>query len=403
VKRPLALAIAALLGLAALAAGAWLGPKLGEDPGYVLIEIAGWRLQMSLLTLVLAVLGAWLVWTLLLGLIRMPVRGVRKIREMQRHKALEHGLLALSEGDWEAAERSLARSMRGGEDSPIGYLAAARAAQGQMSSERRDQYLALADRRSGRRHFVTALVRARLLASDDRPEEAIPLLEELHLKKPRHRGVIKLLLQCYQESERWHEVRLLVPAIRRAGIVPAERAADLESLAAARELGVATDCNALLAIFGGLNKALKQRVEVVRAFARRAVELDRPELAEPELRRALNASPDGELLALYADADPEDRAGRIRQCEEWLRAWGETPALRLTLGRLHLDARQDAQARTHLEAAVRASPDSRAYAALGLVLDRAGELEAATQCYRNALRLEQGRAPEPLPHPGRSS
>ncbi len=396
-KRPLLLAIVLLLGLAALAVGAWLGPKLGEDPGYVLIEIAGWRLQMSLLTLVLAVVAAWLAGTLLMGLVRMPARGVRKLREVQRHKALERGLLALSEGDWEVAERSLARSMRGAKDSPIGYLAAARAAQGQMAGERRDQYLALADRRSGRRHFITALVRSRLLASDGRPEEAIPLLEELHLKKPRHRSVIKLLLQCYQESERWHEVRLLVPAIRRAGIVPAERAADLESLAAARELGAAADGNALLAIFNSLSKALKQRVEVVRAFARRAVELDRPELAEPELRRSLNAAPDGELLALYADAGPEDRAGRIRQCEEWLRDWGETPALCLALGRLHLAARQDEQARSHLEAAVRSSPDPRAYAALGQVLDRAGELEGATQCYRNALRLEQGRAPEPLP------
>lgn len=395
-KRPVALAIAALLGLAALAVGAWLGPQLGEDPGYVLIEIFGWRIQMSFLTLALAVLGTWLAGSLLLGLVRLPARGVRRIRDLQRHKALERGLLALSEGDWEAAERSLARSMRGGRESPISYLAAARAAQGQMSNERRDHYLALADRRFGRRHFVTALVRSRLLVGDDRPEEAIPLLEELHLKKPRHRGVIKLLLQCYQQDERWHEVRLLVPAIRRAGIVPAERAAELESLAAARELGLAVDSTALMALYDSLNKTLKQRLEVVQAFARRALELDRRELAEPELRRVLNVAPDTELLALYADADASDRSGRIRQCEQWLQKWGEKPALRLALGRLYMDARQDDQARIHLDAAVRSSPDPRAYAALGQVLDRAGELERATQCYRNALRLEQGRAPEPL-------
>lgn len=400
-KRSLGFALVALLGLAALAAGAWLGPKLGEDPGYVLIEVAGWRLQMSLLTLAMAVLGAWLAISLVFGLIRLPTRGVQKFRRLQRQKALERGLLALSEGDWEAAERSLARSMRAGDDSPIGYLAAARAAQGQMSTERRDQYLAMADRRSGRRHFVTALVRSRLLAAEGRPEEAIPLLEELHLKKPRHRGVIKLLLQCYQEDERWHEVRLLVPAIRRAGIVPAERAAELESLAAARELGVAADSGTLLSAFGGLGKPLRQRTEVIQAFARRAIELDRPDLAEPELRRALNASRDSELLALYADADESDRSGRIQQCQQWLRDGGESPSLRLALGRLYLGARQDEQARAHLEAAVRGSPDSRAFAALGQVLDRAGELEAATQCYRNALRLEQGRAPEPLPSPDR--
>lgn len=398
--RKIALLLVALLIVAALVAGAWLGPQLLEDPGYVLIEVAGWRLQMSVLSLALTVIAIWIATSLIVGLLRLPGRGLRRFRDRQRHKALEHGLLALSEGDWESAERSLARSMQRGEDSAVGYLAAARAAQGQLSDDRRDRYLALADRRFGRRHFVTVLVRSRLLAGEGRSVEAIPLLEELHLKKPRHAGVIRLLLQCYQESGRWHDVRLLVPAIRRAGIVPAERATELESLAASRELGAAADSTELLGLFSALSKALKRKAEVVAAFAQRAVELDRPDLAEPELRRALNEAPDARLLELYSLADPSDRDGRIRQCEQWLERWDETPALRLALGRLHLAARQDDKARVQLESAVRHSTDPKAYAALGQLLDRAGQLEGATQCYRNALRLEQGRAPEPLPPPG---
>ena len=35
--------------------------------------------------------------------------------------------------------------------------------------------------------------------------------------------------------------------------------------------------------------------------------------------------------------------------------------------------------------------------ALGQLLERQGELEMAMACFRNALRMTQGRAPEPLP------
>ena len=117
----------------------------------------------------------------------------------------------------------------------------------------------------------------------------------------------------------------------------------------------------------------------------------------PDLRRAIEATFDPRLLGLYSQSDAGDRAVRIRKCEQWLADKPESADLHLALGRMYLDERDDDKAREHLEFAVRKSPNPAAYAALGQVLDRAGQLEPATQCYRNALRLEQGRAPEPLP------
>ena len=384
--------------LLAVIGGAWLAPILLENPGYVLIQIGEWRVQMSVLVLVGALLLLWLAISLLVGFFRMPGRAMQTMRQASQRKHMNQGLLALSEGDWDGAERALARAMRS-EPSTAGYLAAARAAQGQSALERRDEYLALADRSFGKKHFVTAFTRARLLMNEGRPEEAIRLLEPLYLKKQRHQGVLKLLLQAYQHCDRWHEVRLLIPATQKAGIVNEQRAQELMQLAIARELRAAPDLAALTQVQKGLSREQRQQTEVVAAFAERALELDRADVAEAELRRAIDYQFEPSLLPLYAQADPSDRAMRIEQAQRWLARHDDSSALHLALGQLFSGERQHNKAREHLEIAVRKSPDPAAYAALAQVLDRAGELEAATQCYRNALRMEQGRAPDPLPPP----
>jgi len=399
VKRRLLLVAAGIILVSAIVTGALVGPALMENPGYVLIEIGGWRVQMSFMVLAGTVIGVWFLISLLVGLLRAPGRALRRFRAARERRDLDRGLLALSEGDWVRAERSLARAMKGSGATTSGYLAAARAAQGQAAPERRDQYLALADRRFGQRHFATALARARLLVGEGEPGAAIELLEQLHIKRPRHEGVLKLLLQSYQACDRWHDVRLLVPAIRKAGIVSTERAEELSSLAAARELESARDVGELSSVHQTMQRALKQRPETVAAFASRALELDRPELAENDLRRAIEATFDARLLDLYSRTDTGDRATRIRKCEQWLVDNPESADIHLALGRMYLDDRDDQKAREHLQIAVRKSPNPAAYAALGQVLDRAGLMESATQCYRNALRLEQGRAPDPLPLP----
>lgn len=399
--KKLLLLLLGLVLIAALAAGAWIGPRLAEDPGLVMIEFGEWRLQMSLVVLIGFFAAAWLGVSVVIAFIRLPGRAVRRARRARERRNLDRGLLALAEGDWAVAERALGRAMRSGDSLTSGYLAAARAAQEQTALDRRDEYLALADRRFGKRHFATVLARARLLMGERESGRAVELLEDLHLKRPTHQGVLKLLLAAYQDCERWHDVRLLIPSLKKAGIIAADRARELSALAGAREIEAAADPAALQKIHKSLKRMSRNEPEVVAALARRALEFDRPDLSEPALRAAISDGldrdgPDPRLLELYSESDAGDRAARIRQCERWIAQAPESGALHFALGKLHLDARNDDRAREHLQIAVRSSPNPGAYAALAQVLDRAGLLESATQCYRNALRLEQGRAPEPL-------
>lgn len=387
-----------ILALAALLAAAILAPRLLDDPGHVMVDIGQWRLEMSVLTLVMLVLLAWVSISLVFGLLRLPGRLLRKRREHRSRRQLESGLLALTEGDWQKAERELGKSLayRG---STAGYLAAARAAQGQSDHQARDRWLKLADARFGRRHFVTGLARARLLAGEGRLEEAVPVLEDLHLSKPRHEGVLRLLLQSYQELGRWRDVRQLAPSLQRAGMVDKSRVEELVRLAVQREIETSPDVESLEQTWRSLKRKQRQEHELVVAFARRAIDLGRPGLAGPELKRVLDQSLERDALRLYMHAGEDERAARIADCENWLKDQPDNAALHHALGMLYLDDRQYDKARACLEQAVRDQPDGEAYAALGRILDRSGSLEAAAQCYRNALRLKQGRGAEPLPPP----
>ena len=393
--KKLLLILAALL---ALAAAAVLAPRLLDHPGHVLIEFGNWHVEMSVLVLLGLIVAAWIALSLLIGLFRWPGMAVRRAREVRARNQLENGFLALAEGDWQQAEKYLdkALSHRG---STAAYLAAARAAQGQAEPGRRDQWLALADARFGRRHFATGMARARLLAGEGRYEEAIPVLESLHLSKPRHAGVLRMLLQAYQDGGRWRDLRLLTPALEKADIVDRKRADELAVLAAGRELEHAAQADALEEVWRSLPRPLKRSRELILMHARRASEIGRSSLAGQRLRKLLDQGPDREALKLYALVDARDRAGRIQDCERWLGQHPQAGAIHLALGMMYLDEREYQKAREHLEKAVADHADSEAYALLGRILDRSGQMEAAAQCYRNALRLKGGRGPEPLPPP----
>ncbi|MDZ7790465.1 MAG: heme biosynthesis HemY N-terminal domain-containing protein [Xanthomonadales bacterium] len=387
-----------LLVAIALVATALIAPILAEDPGHVQLDIGPWRIETSVLVLVGAVIATWLALSLLVALFRLPSQLIRKSRERRSRRQLEKGFLALTEGDWQGAERALQKSLSY-RHSTAGYLAAARAAQGRGDQVGRDRWLEHADSRFGRRHFITGLARARLMAAEGRTAEATAVLEKLHLGKPRHQGVLRLLLENYQELGRWRDLRLLTPALRRAGVVDRDRAAELAALAAQRELDASLDIDLLETSWKELPRKLRQRRELVAAYARRAAGLGRTARASGLLERHLSSELDDELLALYAAADDGERTHRIKQCEKWLESNPEHVGLQQTLGLLYLEDRQYERARDCLERVVQERPSSRAYAALGRVLDRAGKLEAAAQCYRNALRLRDGRGAEPLPPP----
>jgi len=385
-----------LVLLLLLVAGA-MAPMFKSDPGHVLINFGDWTVETSVLVLAMALLVLWFAVQILVWLWRKPVESARRMREKRAFKQLEKGLLALTEGDWSAAEKALEKSASVQGKTTAHYLAAAQAADGQDAHERREYYLEQADSGGSRKRFLVELTRARLLMENDNQSTALPILKDLYKRRRKHPQVLVLLLRCYRELGEWDELQIMLPALRKAGVLDDDQALALQEEIAVNRLRSAESAEALQAAWKHIPRAMRHHGAVVEAFAAGASQLGKAELAEPVINASLKNEWNTALVLRYGEAGEGDSSKRMKQCEKWLKQHPEDASLHLALGRLCAGESLWGKAREHMVRSLELEPSSLGYDALGQLLERQGELEPAMTCFRNALRLNQGQTPVPLP------
>jgi HemY protein len=386
-----------LIILALLLLAGALAPMLKSDPGRVLINFGDWTIETSVLVVAAALAVLWLIVQTLLWLWRMPVEAARKMREQRAFNQLEKGLLALTEGDWKAAEKALEKSASVHGKTTARYLAAAQAADGQDAAERRDLYLEQADSGGSKKRFLVELTRARMLLNNGDNAAALPILQDLNKRRRRHPQVLDLLSRCYREMGAWDELLELLPALRKAGVLDDAQAQELQRQAAVNKLRSAANSEELQLAWKQLPRAMRQNAGVVDAFAAGATRLGQVDLAEEAMSACLKNEWVPALVLRYGDPASGDRIKRIKQCEKWLQQHAGDASLHLALGRLCAGESLWGKAREHMVRSLELEPSSLGYDAFGQLLERQGELEPAMACFRNALRMNQGQTPKPLP------
>ena len=386
-----------LLLLALLLAAAWLAPAFKTDPGHVLINFGEWTVETSVLVLATAFLVLWLLVQLVFWLWRMPVIAARRMHEQQAYKQLEKGLLALTEGDWGAAEKALEKSASKQGKATAHYLAAAQAADSQDAPERREYYLEQADSGGGKKRFLVELTRARMLLANGNRVTALPILQDLHARRRKHPQVLELLSRCYRELGEWDELQALLPALRKADVLDDDQLKALREETAVSKLKSVNSAEDLKAAWKKLPKAMRLHNAVAEAYAVTASGLEQAELAEPVITASLKDHWSPSLVLRYGDPSTQDSQKRLKQCEKWLKQRPEDAALHLALGRLCAGESLWGKAREHMVRSLEIEPSSLGYDAFGQLLEHQGEMEPAMACFRNALRMNQGQPPEPLP------
>ena len=386
-----------IITLALVLLAAALAPVFLNDPGVVQIRFMGWTVEMSVLVLALGILLAWIVLYFIIRIWRLPTETARKVREQRALKQLEKGLLALTEGDWTTAERALSKSTSSEGQTTARYLAAAQAADGQDAEERTEWYLEQAETGGRKNRFLVELTRARLLTENGRYEEAVPVLEELRRRRKRHSQVLELLSRCYRALGRWQSMQEILPVMQKAGLIDEKRAGVLKNQAAEAQIAQCKDLEQLKATWQAFPKPMQKDSAIVLAFAEKATRLDGSELTENVLRASLKKEWVSALLIPYGDPGANDASQRLKQCEKWLLEHPDDARLHLALGRLCAREELWGKARHHMIRSLELEPMVAGYDSLGQLLERQGELELAMACFRNALRMNMGEKPLPLP------
>ncbi len=374
-KVMLALVLAVGLGLAAI----WALPILR---GYVLIRADGWAVEMNVFVLLASLASIYLLMRLLVWLWNMPGNAVSGFFRRRAAAQLEIGMLALSEGDWQKAEKALSKAARKGDQSALSYIGAAQAAHGTGDESRADQYLESADQ-SSKAHDSVLITRASLQLTANHPEEALASLNELKRARETRPRVLELKARALEQLERWPELAAIAPALTKAKIIDAEQQSRLEHKALLAALESAEDSGQLNQAWKSLSRSQHKEAVFLKAYAANAAALGAPELAEKELRSALGRDWSDSLLDHYVIATASSPK-LANQLEKWLSKHPDSAGLHRHLGRQSVLSEQYGKAREHLETSVNLSPSADAWAELAELKAFDGDTEGALACYRQA-------------------
>jgi len=374
------------------------------NEGYALLVYPPWRIEVSLLLGIIALLLTFaLLYTvtrLIHNALDLPgqVRAYRQRRSRERAQgALAAALQAYLEGRFVRAEREAQRAWDGDSARGLAALIGARAAHQLRQAERRDQWFQRAESAGSESLKVARLVSRAELALEDRDFAAArEALCSLHESGPRHIATLRMLIRAERGAGNWEEVlRLASVLAKRDAIAPgiAEEyrvQAILELLA--RD---AADLHALEERWRKVSAHDQALPRVAAAAARHFSALGNAAQAREALERALDADWAPQLVSLYgelpaamgeAERAAEARA-RIERGERWLVERSNDAQLLATLGRLCAKVELWGKARNFLDASLSFEASRSAHLELARLAERLGQGDDAQRHYRRAAEI----------------
>lgn len=373
-----------------------LAAVLRYSPGYVLIVIPPWRLELSVGLALVALAALFLIGHLLLRagsrLAGLPgevrewrVRGQRVrgtaalVAAMRAYLAGHHGR-ALAHARQACAE---------GAAPAVAALIAARAAQELRRLDERDQFTAQASLHDADDPTARLMAQGQWLADEGRAEEALAVLRTL---PAQHTAALRLELRLQQHLAKWERVRELIDRLAERGVLPPLEREQMERQAASEGLKHrALDARSALDAWQRLPATVRTDPVVALTAARLLASHGDAASARPIIEQALDEKWDSALALQYsehaADMLPADVAAGIVRCEGWLTGHSGDAMLLLSLGRLCARDAIWGKAQSYLEASLSLEPSYSAHLALASLHESLNHPEAAASHRGQALAL----------------
>lgn len=365
--------------------------------GNVALLVPPYRVEVSLtlavLFLVVLFAATYVLLRALAWTTGLPTR-VRAWREQrvqaQQQTILETGWIHLLQGRFARAERDMAQ-VADQSKTPVrqvlALLSSAQATHAMQEFERRDALLArvrgVADGDPALMSAVS-IVEAELLLEQQRPAEALAVLEPLHEGGQRHVHSLRLALRAHRELGHWAEVLKLARTLGKRNALDA--AASHHMIVAAATDQLRTTSNDLTR--RDLWKELKDDERVVPEVALAAAAAFEaggdPARARAVLEAAIQANPTQALWQAYARTVPAEVKPRLEKAETWLQQSPADADLLQTLGALCLTGKLWGAGQRYLERSLASRPDPRTHALLAALFDRIGRPEDARRHWQQA-------------------
>jgi HemY protein len=391
-----------LLSLAALVTGVGLALYSFDDTNYVVIGVGEWVVQTSLTVFLGLLFAVFMPFYIIVRTLFALWRSPRTFRAWRRDRkgrsaqvTLNRGLTLLIEGRWRSAERELIRSVDGGANPLLGYIAAARAAQALGASERRDDYLRHATDVQPTTSVAAGLTQAELHIDEQQREQALATLLQLRSHTPNHERVLALLRGLFEELRDWKSLLEILPTLKSRKLLSVAEAAQLERRAHSGLLvqsAASGDFAELVWRWGTLPKIMQNHASLLGLYIELRLRRGDAEDCESLLRAALNKDWNGGLVRLYGLVPGADEIDQLRRAEGWLQTRQDDALLLESLGRLCVRSRLWGKARSYLDAslAIESHPDT--YAVLVALLDQVDDGKTAGEYARRGLAQAAPRA-----------
>ena len=199
-------------------------------PGYLAFSFNNYTIETSFIFALSAVTISFFIFYYVLRLLsftfRLPDKLGLRYTSRQAEKArsaLVQGLIEMSEGRFEKAEKILIRQAVHSDTSLLNYLLAARVAQQLGAYDRRDDYLRLAHESTPTADIAISLTQAELQLSHQQYEQALATLNHLSSVAPRHDYVKKLQARVYQQLGDWDSLLGLLDQVRKSHFISAKK------------------------------------------------------------------------------------------------------------------------------------------------------------------------------------
>ncbi len=385
---------AGLTLLIVLALGALAANFLLQDNGYVLINFRGYVIEMSVPILAFLAVLTYILVRFLVRLWRAPrqlgeVAARRRVRKAGER--ITQGYIEIGQGNFARGEKLLTKGARNSETPLLNYLEAARAAQAQGDTERRDAWLTMASEQEPRARETILLTRAQLQLDAGDETGALQTLNEVLELSPRNPEGLRLQAEIFVGQKNWAALEQSLPALRKLDKMPV---ATLDEWTVRtwtvllRDTGI--DKARGKRLWKMLPGSLQELPELLAARSQSLLAAGEVRQAESLLRTALKRQWHDDLVLAYGALEQPSESDRLKRVESWLQDRPEDPVLLLVAARLCVVTELWGKARSYYESSVAVRPEPQTWHELGQLLLQLGEQEQAFGAFQKGLTQGYG-------------